>query len=170
MKIKDILKKFSNGEITYGKAKAELKALENHMDEDDYDRIYSAIETIREVYGVEKGIDKDPLDHSFRGTKAILNEFYLEALTSCINMIRDGEHPQDIGTWLFHTYGLDGNLATYFYNEAMDIVKMNTLSSEIMEQIGEEYLKLKFKDPTWCLELIRNIPGIEVQDAESKLD
>jgi hypothetical protein len=144
MTIKEIVNKFVKGEFTYGEALSKLNELKQYLDEDDFDRVTTVLRTLREIYEVEKGNDRDPIDHcEIPPCNFVPNEMYSMVFDDTVKMIESGVFPQNIGRTLFSKFRINDELINYFYNEALEIVRLQTLTPESIIEIGEEYVKMK---------------------------
>ena len=144
MTIKELLRQYMNGSITYGEVREKLKKMS--LSHEDIEHYETMLDNLRELYETSKGNDRDPRDWSPRPLKAIPNEFAHEILIDTIKQIKNGMYPMEVGNHLYNNYGIDGNLCTYFYNEAFDLVRLWELSEENIEQIGEVYMHNKMQE------------------------
>jgi hypothetical protein len=130
MKIVDIISNAVSSK-DYVAAMDELKKL--NLDRDDQEK-YSLI--LKKICGYNEKIYKSPmyvLDH-------IPNDLFLPILQDAVAMVRDNCTSPEICQFLHQQYGIDGELLKYFNNEAIHIVKMNSLSKEEYNFIGKSYL------------------------------
>lgn len=146
MTTKELLDDFVNGKMSFGEAKAKLKQMGKYMNDDEYDKIDLCLETLREVKEVERGVDHDPMDHQPRPLEVIPSAIYLDVFFFCVQKILDGYYAHNIGNLIYDEFGIGSGLATYFYNEALDMVRLNNLTPEQISEIGEEYMKAKFAE------------------------
>ena len=142
MTIRDIVKKFTIGEITYSKVVSELKSL--NLDGEDYEDVLFTIDKIREVMkNSEHSTMSDPredLDHSnlpFLGF--VPNEWCDEIIFETANKISAGTYPDIVVTELQDTYNLSSALAAYFFSEAETRVRLKTLNEEEFEAVGTQW-------------------------------
>ena len=77
----------------------------------------------------------------------IPNTMYHNILERTLSHVRNGDFPQTIIQSLYDSYVLSPELIHYFLNEATNIVKLTSLSSDDIIQIGEAYKKLS-EEPT----------------------
>jgi hypothetical protein len=71
--------------------------------------------------------------------ECIPSEFFGPLMQETIEAIRKGEYTPDIMDRLMFDYGLSDELAAYFNNEALTLVKMKTLTEEEFVAVGQEY-------------------------------
>jgi hypothetical protein len=146
MTIKELIEKFVNGSMTFAEAKKKLRELGQYLDDDEYDKIDLTLETLREIKEVDRGVDHDTMDHTPRPLNILMNDFYMDVFFDCVKAISDGVYPHQIGNDLYEDYGINSVLATYFYNEALDMVRLNKLTPDQIKDIGEEYMRVKFAE------------------------
>jgi len=146
MKVKELIDQFVAGKMTFSEAKAKLREMGRHMNYDDFEKVDLCLETLREIREVDRGVDSDPMDHSFKPIECVPNEMYLDIFFFCVQKIADGVYPQNLGNMLYDEFGIGSMLATYFYNEALDMVRLNNLTPEQILSIGEEYMRTKMAE------------------------
>lgn len=134
MTLLQILEKAIQKEYTdYSEALDDLKSL--NLPYEEYEK-YSTM--LNKMLGKGDKIFRNP---SFYFT-GILNEKYFAILQETISLIRDGLHSPEIAQELWDKYMLSPALITYFVNEGLSIVRMNTLQPEEIASIGEAYHRL----------------------------
>ena len=134
MRLHELIRRVFDADITYAKAIEALARL--NLPEEIYEE-YDAL------FLKHLGND-EPLMHMEIGPlKSIPNELYFELLTLTLKKMRNDEDMSEICNWMHETYSIDGNLMEYFLNEALHIVRMNDISSEEFEMIGEAYVQAK---------------------------
>jgi hypothetical protein len=88
------------------------------------------------------GDDSKILHEPTMALTAIPNELFYRILSETITKVRSGNYSPEICQFLYDEFGIDSKLMTFFINEAISIVRMNTLQPEEIVQIGEAYHKL----------------------------
>jgi len=146
MTVKKLIDEFVSGKLSFAEAKKKLKEMGRHMDLDDYEKVDLCLETLREIKEVDRGQGSDPMDHQFKPLEAIPNELYLEIFFFCVQKIADGVYPHNVGNMMYDEFGIGSQLATFFYNEALDMVRLNNLTPDQIQSIGEEYMKAKMSE------------------------
>jgi hypothetical protein len=132
--IKDIISLALDKKFTYDEAITELKKLKLPIEEEES---YEII--LHKILGKEDSINHlRPLS-----LNSIPNECYFELMTETIKLVRAGLFSPDICQHLFDNYGLSASLINYFVNEAISIVRMNTISDSEFVEIGEKYEQIK---------------------------
>jgi hypothetical protein len=133
MKIREIIELALNKKIDYAQAVSKLSELKLDAEEhESYERI------LYKILGDGKKLDHTP-KYLYPG---IPNEFYFPILMDTIKMIREGWFSPDICQHLYETYGIASSLITFFVNEAISIVRMNTLQPAEIAAIGQAYHKI----------------------------
>jgi hypothetical protein len=131
MKIVDILEKAIKKEFSnYADAIEELNKLKLPFEEQQK---YESL--LYKLLGKEDRVFRNP-SFFFPG---LLNENYFPILHETIALIRDELYSVEISQHLWDKYALSPALISYFINEALSIVRMNTLSPEELASIGEAY-------------------------------
>jgi hypothetical protein len=134
MTIRDLISTALDKKITYDEAITELKKLKLPEEEEES---YEII--LHKILGNE-----DLINHlKTNALNCIPNEIYFEILSETIRMVRAGLFSPDICQNLYDVYGIGGPLINYFVNEAVSIVKMNTISDSEFVEIGEKYEQIK---------------------------
>jgi hypothetical protein len=146
MTVKELIEQFVTEKLSFQDAKKKLREMGKHMNEEDFEKIDCVLESLREIKEVARGSDHDSMDHSPRPLEAIPNEYYMEIFFDCVQGITDGVYPHQIGNELYEKYGIGSGLATYFYNEALDMVRLSHLTPDQIKDIGEEYTRAKFAE------------------------
>jgi hypothetical protein len=133
MTLKDLLNSAIDKKITYGEALAELKKLKLPPDDEEtYDIMLHKL----------LGNDEKILHDSMITMRGIPNDMYYQLLAETIQMVRGGLYSPDICQELFDHYQLVPAIINYFINEAICIVRMNTLKPEEIAAIGQAYHKV----------------------------
>ena len=153
-KLRDILNDAIEKNITYPEAKEELKKLK--LSQEDFEQ-YDIM--LYKLLG-----DEDKISHAKIYTLPMIpNEMFATILRDTMKRVRDEQYTPEICQALYETYGISSSLMNYFVNEAIHIVRMNTLAPEEILSIGQSYhnavkfveenaakgkkVKLKFKVP-----------------------
>jgi len=132
MKLKEILELIADKKINYIDAIEELKKLKlPEEDFDEYERIFS------KMLGKEERQPTRPIYQ----LNAIPNEMYWEVLQDAIQQVREEKYSPEIAQNLHNDYSLGQFLIHYFLNEAISIVRMNSLAPEEVNLIGQAYYK-----------------------------
>jgi hypothetical protein len=152
MTIKDILNLAIDKKISYPDAIEQLKKL--HLPEEEFES-YDVI--LYKLLGKEK--DVDHLQTLM--LNSIPNEMYYMILSETIKLVRSGLFSPDICQQLFDRFGLGIQLISYFVNESISIVRMNTLDPSEISAIGNAYHKMAIALAEQGEE---DEPEIEVQD------
>jgi hypothetical protein len=130
VKLLDLLEKAINKQIAYNDAVQELKKLNLPLeDQEKYEILFY------KLLGNESKILHEP-QYFF---PSIPNESYIEIFQFTIALVRDGLYTPEIAQHLFQQYALSAPLITYFINEAVSAVRMNTMTPEEIASIGEAY-------------------------------
>jgi hypothetical protein len=142
MTIKDIVKKFTAGEIDYGQAVAEAKHIS--MSEDDLENVILTLDKIREALRAQSGggwaDNRDTADHSPNILMGFVpNEVHDDLILKTMSQIQEGMYPQLVIENLEETYHLSGSLAAYFFSEAESRVRLKMISEEEFEMIGKQW-------------------------------
>jgi hypothetical protein len=178
MTIKDVIKKFTNGEITYGEAKAEIKSL--GLEYEDYEEIVLTLDKIRDVFRNSSPEamrdDRELLDHSLPMLFGFIpNEFYDEIMFETSEKIRNGDYPPAVLGWLVETFGISQPLAAYFFSEAESRTRLKTLNSEEFDIVGQQWVIMQeqkkrdqfikqVRQAMGFVPVIRQIPGSDDDD------
>jgi len=134
MKIIEILEKAIKREFkSYSDAISELKKLKLPFEEEEKYEIL-----LYKLLGKEERVVHDPAFFF----PSIFNENYFKILQETISLIRDGLYSSEIAQHLFNRYALSPALISYFVNEGLSVVRMNTLSPDEISSIGEAYHKV----------------------------
>jgi hypothetical protein len=132
--LKDLINLALDKKITYDEAVDELKKLKLPEEEQES---YEII--LHKILGNE-----DAINHlKTISLSCIPNEMYFIILSETIKMVRVGLFSPDICQRLYDDYGISGPLINYFINEAVSVVKMNTISDSEFVEIGEKYEQIK---------------------------
>jgi hypothetical protein len=158
MTLLDILEKAINNEFGYGDACQALKELKLPYETQEKYEIL-----LYKLLGDERSVTHDP-EYFFTG---IPNNQYYTILSEVIGFVRKGLYTPEIAQHIFNKYALSAPLMTYFINEAISIVRMNTLSPEEVANIGEAYHKI-----ATSLESkgIKEKPQIEIESEEDGIN
>jgi hypothetical protein len=133
MTVKDLINQALDKKMTYPEAIEQLKKLRLPEEEQES---YELI--LYKILGKEKEVN-----HLGTFTlNSVPNELYYEILSDTIKMVRSGMFSPDICQDLFDTYGLGASLISYFVNESISIVRMNTLDPAEIAAIGNAYHKI----------------------------
>jgi len=164
MKLKDILAAAIDKSITYPEAKDELKKLQlPHEEFESYDNM------LYKLLGGNEKIWKDPIFQ----LSSIPNEMYFLILQDCIQQVRQEKYSPEIAQNLYEDYMISPALMNYFLNEAISIVRMNTLKPEEIDAIGRAYysaLKIAEKQIRRKMPNLKNRPKPEVEVEEQSIN
>lgn len=80
--------------------------------------------------------------------KGIPETMYHSILENTLSQVRNGDFTQAIVQNLYDSYVLSPELIHYFINEATNIVRLTSLSSDDIIQIGEAYKKFSEEPAT----------------------
>jgi len=130
MTIKDILTEAVEKKITYAEAKEKLKKL--RLPRDDFEQ-YDIL--IYKLLGKEEKIIHNKIQY----LPNIPNTVYSVILQDAIQKVREEWYTPEICQHLFDTYRISSSLMNYFINEAIHIVRMNSMSQEEFVEIGKMY-------------------------------
>jgi hypothetical protein len=134
MKLKEILDLAIDEKISYPAALEELYKLKlGEQETEDYKNL------LYKILGGKEKVDHSPLILM----EFIPNEYYSEYLMFTIKSIRQGANTAEIVNALCSGHRLGPQLATYFVNEALSIVRMNDITPEEFVMMGEAYEKMK---------------------------
>jgi hypothetical protein len=100
--------------------------------------------TVKEVENIEKLAEesKEQKQTTQLGNGFLPNHLLQPLINQSVRYMQNGEDTQFIITWLMKSYGISYAIAAYINNEALSIVKMQTITEEEFNQIGQKYLSL----------------------------
>jgi len=144
LSVKDWLRDYMAGKAPYHKVLAEIKRMKMNPDVEEH--FLSVLDQLREIYEAAVGNTQDPMDHMPRLLDKIPSEFVEDILIETIKQVRSGINQSELWMFLANEFGIGNQLCLYFYNEALNLIRMHELSDENMKSIGELYMSSRINE------------------------